>query len=141
MKIWPAGLKKQAEYSYQEYPLAMETVDGRKIRRGVDNTSSIGASLNDYFPLPGIREVPMSDFAITGKHYSVEGNDKISQLMAQIKESGEISPLIVAIDGEGPYILEGSTRIDALYNLGAKSFPALVVIDLGNKPAGFIEGS
>jgi hypothetical protein len=37
--------------------------------------------------------------------------------------------LIVAIDKQGPYILEGSTRIDALYNLGVKTFPALVVYD------------
>lgn len=139
MKIFPSGLKKLANYAYQEYPLAPETVGGMKVRSGIDNSSSVGASLNEYFSLPGIREVPMSDFSITGRHYSVEGNNRISQLMAQIKESGEISPLIVVVDNDGPYILEGSTRIDALYNLGAKSFPALVVVDLENQPTGFVE--
>jgi len=44
-------------------------------------------------------------------------------------EEGITSPLIVVIDSDGPYILEGATRIDAIYNLGIKTFPALVVID------------
>ena len=42
----------------------------------------------------------------------------------------EITPLIVVVGRDGiPYILEGSTRVEALAKLGAKSFPALVVID------------
>ena len=57
---------------------------------------------------------------------------RCKKLAEQIKESGEISPLIVVEDADGLYILEGSHRYDALYYLGAKSFPALLVIDQNN---------
>ena len=103
----------------KKYPLAGDVVDGRHVRKNIDNTSSIEASLYEYKILRGLRIVPMSDFNVTGKHYSVAGNARI-----------EISPLIVVVDKEGPYILEGATRIDALKLIGAISFPALVVIDL-----------
>ena len=33
-------------------------------------------------------------------------------------------------DGEGIYVLEGGHRLGALHELGAKSFPAMYVIDL-----------
>lgn len=114
----------------KKYPLAGDVVDGRHVRKNIDNTSSIEASLYEYKILRGIRIVPMSDFNVTGKHYSVAGNARIEKLATQIKESEEISPLIVVVDKEGPYILEGATRIDALKLIGAISFPALVVIDL-----------
>jgi ParB-like chromosome segregation protein Spo0J len=84
--------------------------------------------LNDWTILKGIREVPMSDFKTTGRHYSVRGTNRIEQLANQIKDSNTISPLIVVVDKEGPYILEGSTRIEALHIIGAKSFPAMVVV-------------
>ena len=114
----------------EKYPLVGDVVDGRRVSEGtVPNMGSIGASLLDYEILPGIREVPMSEFDVTGKHYSVAGNKNIRELQTAIKDSGEITPLIVVIDSKGPYILEGSTRIDALYNLGAKTFPAKVVIE------------
>ena len=112
----------------KKYPLAGEVVDGREVLDNVDNTSSIGASLYHYKVLRGIREVPMFK-NITGKHYSVEGTERIQQIAREIKQSNTISPLIVVIDKEGPYILEGSHRISALALLKAKSFPALVVID------------
>jgi hypothetical protein len=38
--------------------------------------------------------------------------------------------VIVVIDSEGPYVLEGGYRFDALRELGAQSFPARVVVDL-----------
>ncbi len=113
----------------QQYPLVGNDVDGRIVRKNIDNTSSIGASLTDYVILKGIREVPMSDFYVTGKHYSVEGSNRIDKLKNAIALSNEISPLIVVVDREGPYVLEGSTRLSALKLLNAKSFPALVVID------------
>jgi len=53
-------------------------------------------------------------------------------LVKQIRESGEISPLIIVVEEEGPYVLEGSHRIDALSLLKANFFPALVVIDFEN---------
>ena len=112
-----------------KYPIAGDIVDGRNVLDNIDNTSSIGASLYNYKVIDGIREVPMSDFSVSGKHYSVEGTHRINQLVQQIKQSNSISPLIVVVDKEGPYVLEGSHRISALKLLGAKSFPALIVID------------
>ena len=114
---------------FKEYPIAGKIVDGRTVLDNIDNTSSIGASLYHYKVLNGIREVPMSDFEVSGKHYSVEGTQRIQQLATEIQQSQEISPLIVVVDKEGPYVLEGSHRLSALKLLNAQSFPALVVID------------
>ena len=114
----------------KKYPLAGNIVDGRKVKKNIDNWSSIEASLYHYEILDGIREVPMSDFSLTGKHYNANEMERTKQLAAQIKESNSISPLIVVVDRKGPYILEGSHRIDALKLLNAKSFPALIVVDL-----------
>jgi hypothetical protein len=119
----------------EEYPVAGEVVDGRVVSDiDVPNTSSIAASLEQYDVLPGIREVQMKDdddntFAV-GRHYSELGNKRINKLANEMKKSNEITPLIVVVGRDGiPYILEGSTRVEALAKLGAKSFPALVVID------------
>jgi hypothetical protein len=126
IKLRPLLLETQ---QFKDYPIAGAVVDGRTVLDNIDNTSSIGASLYHYKVLDGIREVPMSDFEVSGKHYSVEGTNRIQQLAIEIQQSQEISPLIVVVDKEGPYVLEGSHRISALKLLNAKSFPALVVID------------
>ena len=86
----------------KKYPLAGEIVDGRTVLDNIDNMDSIGASLYKYEILEGVREVPMSDFDISGKHYSVEGTRRIKFLMNQIEVSKTISPLIVVVDKEGP---------------------------------------
>lgn len=126
--VSPAPEVQVGEAGQREYPAAGDVVDGRNVRGGpVPNTDSIDATLDDYELLPGVREVPMSDFELTGKHYSTGGTERIRELQEAIEASGEITPLIVVVEDEGPYILEGATRADALYNLGAKSFPALVV--------------
>lgn len=117
------------EVTIKEYPIAGDVVDGRTVLDNIDNTSSIGASLYHYKVLDNIREVPMSDFHVSGKHYSVEGTNRIKRLAQEILDSKTISPLIVVVDKEGPYVLEGSHRLNALKIIGAKSFPALVVID------------
>jgi len=109
---------------------AGDVVDGREVMEGpIPNTDSISASLYDYEELPGLREVPMDLFGFTGRHYSKQGSEKRERLAASIKESGRIMPLIVVIDREGAYVLEGATRGDALKILKAKSFPAMVVLD------------
>lgn len=78
----------------------------------------------------------MDEFpGLSGKHYSVQGSKRIDRLAAEIEASKELNPLIVAVDKDGPYILEGATRAEALKKLGATSFPALVVKDLD---AGFL---
>jgi hypothetical protein len=71
-------------FVYKEYPLAGEVVDGREVLDNVDNRSSIKASLYHYKILNGIREVPMSDFYVTGKHYSVDGTSRIQRLAREI---------------------------------------------------------
>ena len=99
-------------------------VDGRTVREGVPNRESIGASMDTPTELPGIREVPMSVFEAPPTV-----DERTKALADAIRESGEISPLIVVVDSEGPYILEGSHRYDALKILGAKAIPAKVVLD------------
>lgn len=103
--------------------------DGRLVRQYVPNMSSIGASLNDYEILDGIYDIPISEFKLSGKHYSVYGTNRINDLANEIKSSNEINPLIVVLDDKGPYVLEGSHRVEALYKLGAKSFPSKLVLD------------
>ena len=114
----------------QIYPIAGPIVDGLTVRDGVPNIGSISASFTDYEVLSGIREVPLSDFS-GAETFFYDANDKRRSegLAGKIAESGEIAPLIVAIDKEGPYILEGAHRFVALSKLGKKTFPALVVID------------
>jgi len=121
------------------YPKAGETVGGLKVRPKVDNTSSIGASLDDYEELGGIREISRSEFTAPkydpSKATTVDGRDRALALADEIRKSGEITPLIVAIDKDGPYILEGGHRFDALDLLGVDKFPAVIVRDLGDFPA------
>lgn len=114
-----------AEEWDKNLPHAGPVVAGLRVRDKIDNMGSIGASFDDYFTLKGIREVPFSLFV---------GPDpmthRIRDLMDQIEENGEITPLIVAIDSHnGPYILEGAHRYDALQHMGKETFPALVVFD------------
>jgi hypothetical protein len=104
--------------------------DSRVVRDDIPNMSSIKASLTDYYIAYGIYDIPLSEFGnLSGKHYSKDGTDKINYLVDAIKASNEINPLIVVIDNEGLYILEGRHRSEALYKLGAKSLPAKLVID------------
>ena len=100
--------------------------------------SSIAASLDDYAVLPGVREVPFSSFDQMGpiRYYSVDEERRTKDLARQIRQSGEIAPLIVVEDDQGPYVLEGGHRFDALRKLGARSFPALVVLDLDSLGGG-----
>lgn len=129
------GIKDSAK---DHYGKAGATVDGRKVIRKVDNESSIGSSLENYESLPGIREIRMDEFenvrtgTATGRRASADDDDRVAALAEKIKVSNSISALIVVDDGhpDGPYILEGGHRFDALVRLGARSFPAKVVLDL-----------
>ena len=62
--------------------------------------------------------------------YAKDDFDRSKALAEKIKESGWVDPLIIVIDKEGPYLLEGAHRFVALFYLKKKYFPALVVIDL-----------
>ena len=102
-------------------------VSGLVVRKDIPNLSSISSSFHEgeYTVLRGIREVPFSAF----EQQRPAVNKRSQELAKQIGTSGEINPLIVVIDKNGPYILEGSNRFDALMIAGHKSFPALVVMD------------
>ncbi len=117
---------------YTKYKSAKEHVNRLLVGNEVPNTSSIAASLVDYEVLSGIREVPFSAFTQMGplKYYSVSEEHRTKALAGEIDQSGVINPLIVVEDIEGPYILEGAHRFDALRELGVTVFPALVVLDL-----------
>ncbi len=117
---------------YTKYKPAKERVNRLLVGDEVPNTSSIAASLVDYEILSGVREVPFSAFTQMGplRYYSVSEEHRTKALAGEIDQSGMINPLIVIEDIEGPYILEGAHRFDALRELGVKIFPALVVLDL-----------
>lgn len=130
---WGSGQDNEALAN--EFPLAGAKADGLTVLSHVDNTDSIESSLEDFTIVPGIREVKFSDFPnhvpspgkTTG--YDARDNQRVKDLAAKIQDSGEISPLIVVVDHESPYILEGAHRFDALDYMGHKSFPAMVVVD------------
>lgn len=102
------------------------------IRDEVPNMNSISASLYDYQILNGIRVVSFTksfpDYE--PNYYSLSDKQRTERLSEEIKENKEINPLIVVVDKDGPYILEGSHRFDALIELGIDMFPAKVVLDL-----------
>ena len=115
----------------KQYPIVNGLVDGRIVRDSVPNMDSISASLDDYEILPGIREVKFNNNEITKlpQYYSSSEELRTKKLADAIKNSNQITPLIVVIDKEGSYILEGGHRYDALREIGAKSYPAVIVVD------------
>jgi hypothetical protein len=124
-----AAVKGDKKITSNDFPIAGNIVDGLAVRDDVPNTGSISASLENYEELPGIREFPLSELYLTGKSYSASETRRIENLAEQIKESGEINPLIVVNDNEGYYILEGGHRAEALFLLGKKTLPAMIVVD------------
>lgn len=111
-------------------------MDGLIVRKYIPNKSSIDASLSNYRTVLEISAVPFSEFKDIKKpsdmFYAVNDIRKSEKLADEIAVSGEINPLIVVIDKDGPYILEGAHRFVALQILGFKRFPALVVLDDDN---------
>jgi hypothetical protein len=95
------------------------------------SVNSISASLGeDYEELPGFRELPYSDFGDPNTMFYSANDWKRAEILAEkIRLNRKIEPLIIAIDSEGPYILEGGHRFVALSRLGFQSFPALVIIE------------
>jgi disulfide oxidoreductase YuzD len=121
--------KKAQKVDESKYPIANGMCDNLIVRKEIPNLSSISASLTNYHEIKGIRNIPMSEWKFTGASYSPQEDNRIKQLAREIKQSGEINPLIVVVDKNDWYILEGSHRAEALYLLGAKRFPALIIID------------
>jgi disulfide oxidoreductase YuzD len=139
-----AGLLDQPAQSVVENPLQTaftqvslgDKVAGLIVREDVPNMGSIGASLDNYEVLSGIRKVPAKAFdAEYLDSLRARGLDKrTADLSEQIKQSKEINPLIVAVDSKGAYIIEGGHRFDALMTQGRDSVPAKVVIDQDDPP-------
>lgn len=118
-----------------QYPAARGTISGLAVRDHIPNQASIDASVDNPTVLPGVREVPMSLFQDAGEapRYATPRREQAAARLAEdISRSKELNPLIVVIDAEGPYVLEGATRYDALKTLGVKSLPAMVVLDEGS---------
>lgn len=121
----------------QQFPHAGERVGGLVVRPDVPDLPSIGATFEPgtYRVLPGVREVPMAAFRDISPPYAARDAARARELAQQIDASREINPLIIAVDAEGPYILEGSRRIHALQQMGVESFPAVVVLESTAKTA------
>lgn len=114
------------------FPLAGTTLNGLEVKDSIPNTSSISASLDNYKVLRGVRSIPISEFNASPHDlfYATSDFDRVDNLAKSIAENKWISPLIVVVDNEGVYVLEGAHRLGALYQLDIKEFPALVVLDL-----------
>lgn len=111
---------------------------GWAVRDKIDNLASICATLGSDYETHGVREVPISLLGPDpgpGVREKLASCPSVVALAERMKASGELTPLIVVINGlcpgqDGPaYVLEGCHRIDSLEFLGARSFPALVVQD------------
>lgn len=115
------------------WPVVKENLEGFVVRKHIPNMSSIEATLSRYRTVISIRAVPFSAFPKSktphDMFYSASDIRRSEKLADDIEKSGEINPLIVVIDGDGAYILEGAHRFVALQILGLKSFPALVILD------------
>ncbi len=135
MDNWQATwdrVQQDPDYDLQdEFPLAGTEVDGYLVRDDVPNTDSMSASLTNYEELHSIREVSLVGWDNLDPYIAYCSADDIArtkELAAAIRDSGEINPLIIVLDPEGPYILEGGYRASAMWLLGAKAFPAVVVL-------------
>lgn len=112
------------------YPVVGSELDGLSVSGDVPNMGSIGATLNDYEVLDGIRSIPMSEFdGPQSVFYAADDLRRSRELAQEIKRSNRIDPLIVVLDKDGPYLLEGSHRYVALFYLGVQHLPALLVVD------------
>jgi len=127
--------KVQEKYkvtSYSDrYPHAGSSVDGFDVGKETPNLSSIPATFDDYEILKGVRKIPTDEFSIVNYHNKTD-IDRVAHLADLISHHRYIDPLIVAMDKEGLYILEGMHRLAAAQKLKIKHVPALIVLDLAS---------
>ncbi len=111
--------------------VAGEMVDGLRVTDDIPNLSSISASDMEEIG-GGVRKMSLSGWHANPEKmfYAADDIERTHALAKRIQESGEIDPLIIAFREDGPYVLEGLHRLGALYLLGKKSFPALVVKEI-----------
>ncbi|HEX7123297.1 MAG TPA: ParB N-terminal domain-containing protein [Gemmatimonadaceae bacterium] len=114
----------------RRYPLVRGAVGNLEVGTHVPNTSSIESSLDEWVELPGVRMLPFADFPDANHIFYAANDVRRSEVLAErIRASGRIDPLIIVVDAEGPYILEGAHRFVALRRLGQTHLPALVALD------------
>lgn len=124
-----SSLEALIESTNARYPPAGPVVGGLTVRDHVPNLSSIDGYMSEQEELSGVRVVPMTDLGgPRSVFYAADDFARSERLAEAIKESGEINPLIIAVDEKGPFIIEGAHRFVALYNLKTKEFPAVVVV-------------
>ncbi len=121
-------LQQRARETLRAFKRAGSRVSALIVRNEIDNVGSISSTFDAgrYVVLPAVRAVPLSVFDLEppcGRELL-----RIQSLAQQIQESRSITPLIVVVDEQGPYILEGAHRVDALFMLRRKYLPALVVV-------------
>jgi hypothetical protein len=129
----PANTLEKMSPWFIKYPKADKVVDGLSVGKEVKNMSSIPASFEKYEVEKGIKSVPMSDFPASNPYQMFRSSvdiKRVQELAEQIKANKRIDPLIVTVDKEGSYVLEGVHRLGALNLLGIKNFPAVIVRDL-----------
>lgn len=115
------------------YPRAGKVVDGLVVRDKIPNTDSIEGYFGEHWTLRHVRVVSMADFDAGPGYKSADDIERSKHLAEAIRESQEINPLIVGFERAGPFIIEGGHRHAALYYLGKKEFPALVVVSLDDE--------
>lgn len=115
--------------AHNKYPKAGSNIDGFSVGKQISNTDSISASLYDYVTLKDIRKVPTSEFGAVN-YVSKSDIDSVNILKYQISENERIDPLIVVMDRDGLWLLEGMHRLAVIQKMKIKHFPALIVLDL-----------
>jgi len=127
------------------YPPAGKAVDGLRVINKIEIPDSDPswpvylAKLDIFFyaVMEGFRKVPVKDFPNTPKQLMMtkDGVRAAHFVAHQIQSSRSISPLLVIVDSDGPYLLGGTMPFDdevvcvALKMLGVRHFPAMVVLD------------
>lgn len=131
---WLNKISQQINYD-TKYPMTGNVVSELFVRDDVPNEASIDGYFEDYEILKGVREFPMSDLG-SGQprdvFYAADDIRRSRRLAEDIQQSKEISPLIIGIEPEGAFIIEGVHRFVALTLLGVQSFPAIIVISYDN---------
>src|ERR1035437_3091513 len=127
-----ATVKEHVNAIGERYPVFTDQAGGIRTKEGpVPNMASLDSSLDNYEELSGIRSVKLSDLETDPNKlfYAADDMRHVQSLAEQIKGSGELSPLVVVVDKDGPYVLKGAHRLGALHELGYNSVPAKVAID------------
>lgn len=116
-----------------EYPATDPAVENSPVLYHAPGADLISASNGEYKVLSGIRRVRFSDFPGIGPKdspvFQSRNEREQTELLAMtIHYAGSINPLVVAIDKEGPSVLDGGRRFNALRLLQVESFPAVILI-------------